>query len=425
MLVRLQAGYQCFGSLRPSLRWLVVLDSSCFKHHIDCPNYTASAYGDDPLAGLSEKRRGMLLESFARGLLERRYPDKPSENAHSLLMCTDGRSRGTYAAEWDFTLGGRRVELKTAMLSFNSRQQLWMVTWGNVKVAHQKQPFHDLYLLMYTPDGFHLIKHDLYTGLASAGARTTTQGYVIRVLGRVGQTSWKEAVKTILDKFTLTGSVELVARVARTDPAVSALYLEVLKSALHARDRAYEGVPMSNLRTTDRANRIQQIALEFDKMQNPGSSFACASGELSANGRRRRGRGNAAVDWIRNGVRVELKYAKVRFEPSGKSWACQFCNIKEEPPDASSKVYFDELWLAMYSPFSLDIFHHPGYRSQLSCRGLRTAVDGKNLVVRGEKHDPCVENAVRRIKAKLEAAHAEQLLTLRWSTDRAKLSRQS
>ena len=394
------------------------MDSSYFQHLYEHPSYHSSVYGDDPLAKINEKRRGMLLESFARSTLERMYPELCSEDAVSSLTCINGSQRAS--AEWDFTLGGKRVELKTAMLCFNFIGKHWLVTFKDIKLGQsghrQEQPFDDLYLLIYTPDEFHLIKHDLETGISKAGMLTRSAGHIIRIVGEFGQTSWKEARDTILRKLTRTGACELVGTIDKKHPAVSALYAELQLKALSSRDRAYENVPMSNLTTGARAKLIQRIALEFDKMRNPDGVFASAAGELSSNGCRRRGSHNAAVDWIRNGVRVELKYAKVCFHPSRNCWGCQFCNIKDQPLDASTRFYFDELWLAMYSPCSLDIFKHDGYRSQLTSRGVRTEWDGKNLMIRGRTHDICVENAVRSMKIKLEAAQAEPLLTLRWTT---------
>ena len=415
----LRTGLTIWGIRRPasrllSRRWLVVMDSSCFQHLYDHPSYSSSVYGDDPLARIDEKRRGMLLESFTRSTLERMYPHLCSEDAVSSLTRVNGSQRGS--AEWDFTLGGKRIELKTAMLGFDSTRKYWLVTFKSIKLGQgghrQEQPFDDLYLLIYTPDEFYLVKHDLETGLAKAGTLTKSAGHDIRIRGEHGQTSWKEATGTIVNKLTRTGACELVVRIEKNHPTVSALYADLQLKALSSHDRAYEGVPMSNLRTGIRASRIQQIALEFDKLRNPDGVFASAAGELSSNGNRRGSR-NAAVDWIRSGVRVELKYAKVCFNPSRNRWGCQFCNIKDEPLDASNRVYFDELWLAMYSPCSLDIFRHAGYRSQLVSRGVRTEEDGKNITVRGSIRDICVANAVQRMKMKLEAAQAEPLLTLR------------
>ncbi|CAE7530500.1 GUSB [Symbiodinium sp. CCMP2456] len=406
--------------IRPPHRWLVVMDSSTFQHIYEHPSDISSIYGADPLAKISEKRHGMLLESFTRSALEGMHPELCSEDAVSSLTCGDGSSSQRGSAGWDFSLGGKRVELKTAMLCFDFRRQCWSTTFQHVKLGRggrwQEQPFDDLYLLIYTPEEFYLIKHDLETGVSTAGIRTKSEGLVIRIVGQSGQTCWKEATDTIVNKLTKRGACELVCRIVQTHPAVSALYNEWRQQALSSHDSAYEGVPLNSLKTGIRAKRVQQIALEFDKMQNPGGIFTSAEGELASHGRRTRGSRNAAVDWIRNGVRVELKYAKVCFRPSRNAWFCEFCNIKEEPLDASNRVYFDELWLAMYSPCSLDIFKHPGYRSQLSSRGGRTVGEGKNLMVKGEQHDTCVESAVRSMKVKLEASQAEPLLTLRWTT---------
>ena len=373
-----------------------------------------AAYGDDPLANVSGKRRGMLLESLARGILERLHPQSLSADAESALSCRDGHRRSSQMAEWDFSFGGRRIEVKSAMLCFHKTRQVWSVTFHGIKLTQNRcrhsQPFDDLYLLIYTPAEFYLIRHDLQTGVTSTGVATAAAGHAIRVYGQVGQAAWNTAMKTILDKMLLSGTCELVSKVARTDPMVSKLYSELLQKARQLQDKVYEGIPMNTMSTSARGSRIQRIALEFDKVNHAGSTFTDASGEPTAHHCMRRSINNAAVDWIRDGVRVEVKSAKVVFDPNLRRWQCVFRRIQDR-----SKLRFHELWLGMYSPFGLDFFNHTSFRSGLSSAGLPSADAGRRLCLAARPQDACVEAAVQRMKAKLEAAGATPLFTLPWS----------
>lgn len=411
--------------LSPSRRWLVVLNSACFQHIIDPATDRRAAYGDDPLARISEKRRGMLLESLARGILERLHPESEAADAGSALTCCNGRRLN---AEWDFSLGGRRVEIKSSMLTFDIKTRVWRVVFSNIKLSrgclHSMQPFDDLYLLIYTPTGFYLVKHDLQTCVSKDGIRTSTRGHIVQIRGSVGEFSWEMAVKTVLNKLMLSGACELVATVSPTDPIVSTLYSQLSRQSQDLQDNLYESTPLSTMSNCERGIRIQQIALDWDKMQNPGSKFMDASGEpTTANHRRRRSIHTAAVDWIRDSLRVEVKSAKVCFDAKRQVWGCTFRNIKNEvASDGARMLHFDELWLVMYSPCGLDLFKHVAYRSSLSLHGSG-CVEGGRIALQARRRDACVEAAVQRMKAKLEAVGAEHIFTVLWSHSHIKSQR--
>ena len=395
-------------------RCVVVLASSHFNHVFNDLGRSRMGYEDDPLAAISEKRRGMLLEGLARSMLERTFPHRPSQDAYRLLAKSDSRRRAH--AEWDFTLGSRRVELKSAKLCFHPSDQCWRVSFFHVKLAsgqqNTEQPFDDLYLLIYSPDAFHLVKHDLHTGVSSAGARTKDRGHTIKISGKHCQMSWRDALQTIMLKLVQIGACSLIGTSFKDDPLVSVLYSKLRHDVLYFRDDVYANVPMSSMSTVVRAYRVQQIACEVDKLLNPNSIFKTAAGELTAGGRRR-GTHTAAVDWVQDAVRVEAKYAKVRFDPSAASWRCTFCNIKvESQQDDQPQRYFDELWLAMYSPYGLDIFKHRNFHSAALSRDLPTTSQGRSLLISGRAHDRCVNTALQLMNDKLEAGGAEHFVTI-------------
>ena len=349
-------------------------------------------------------------------MLEQTYPERRVQNACSTLACVNGRRRPPHLAEWDFTLGGQRVELKAAKLCFIPSHSTWRVSFRHVKLerdgARQTQPFDELYLLIYTPGGFYLVQHDLKTGVSKSGACTQAQGHTIYVQGRSGQT-WQESLDRILTRLVRQGDCKLVHRANKFDWQISALYAELLRSADHFYERVYDQVPLNDIGPSLRALRVQKIAFEVDKMQNPRCNFTSASGEVVKG--RRRGEHNAAVDWIRDGVRVEVKHAKARFDPGPQRWRCTFGSIKEDWTSSADNIYFDELWLAMYGPMGLDFFRHPEYSSRLASNGLRTSYDGKRLEVLGKRHELCVNAAIQQMKVKLEVAHAEHFCSIQWN----------
>ena len=400
-------------------RGLVVLGSSQFQHIIADEGRTSWAYAGDPLDEISFSKRGLMLEQLARRMLERMHPNCPSQDADSqpLGVRVDGRKRHVRHAQWDWVFKGRRVELKTAQLSFDASAMTWRVTFLGVRLAdgqNARQPFDDLYLLLYAPNGFYLIKHDLQTGVSKDGVRTSCSGHMIRIFGRRRQT-WKEARDTILGRLTLEGRCDLVLYVPKSDPLAEALYTQL--SRIRTSDPAqqvYEGIPLNTMNPILRAHRIQQIAFELDQMQNPDSRFRSAAGELTSQGRRR-GNGNAAVDWVRDGIRVEVKSSTLRF--NGKAWTCTFSHIKAGATPDGRNAYFDELWVAIYSPYALDFFKHPGWHPKLQSIGTKSSVLGKQLSVSGGVQNQCVFTALERIKAQLQEDGAEPQFSVRWAPE--------
>ena len=402
-----------------SCRRLVILSSSQFQHIIANKGSTSWAYAGDPLALMSYSRRGLLLESLARRMLEKAHPNERTENVavQSLGTRVDGKRRPAFHAEWDWTFMGRRAELKTSQLCFESRSKTWKVRFHAVKLARpglrSAQPFDDLFLLIYSPCGFHLIKHDLQTGVARHGVRTESQGHNIQIYGSRGQT-WEEALKSILWKLTSQGHCELVWYAARSDPLAKTLYSELSDRVTDPVQQAYKNIPFSTMNPVLRSHRLQQIVYELDQMQNPDSEFQSASGEVTSLGCKR-GNSNAAVDWIRDGVRVEVKSAMLIFGSS--AWKCTFSNIKEGLTDDGKNAYFDELWLALYNPYSLDVFKHLSWQARLHGRGKGAAALGKSLQLLGGTQNQCPFRALERIKTKLEEDGAELQFSVRWALE--------
>ena len=420
-MLRAAAAHCAPKKLRPaSCRQLPVLDASQFQHIISDEGYTGRAYAGDLLATVGFAQRGVLLETLARRMLQREYPSHSIQSAdvQSLGTCSNGRRRSLYHAAWDWVFMDRRVELKSAQLCFDKTNSRWRVAFHSVKLScngeRAEQPFDDLFLLVYAPDGFYLIKHDLKTGVSTNGVKTESTGHKVQVRSDRRQTCWKAALQTILFKLTVQGCCKLVAYAARSDPLAQELCSNVLDSTALPAPQAYKGIPLSTMNPSIRALRIQEIAYELDKIQNPESSFQSAKGEISPRGYTRSDT-NAAVDWVRDGVRVEVKSAKLSFHSGRKMWQCKFSNIKAGMTRDGRNAYFDELWLAIYSPSGIDVFKHWNWRAGLSGSGVRTAAEGKQLLYSGGKKGQSFSSALQRIKTKLEKDGANHHFTIRWT----------
>lgn len=135
---------------------------------------THDAYVGVPLASLSSSARGDILEHVAKRLME----EKTGGRACVPLPGTrvNGHKRGRGQETCDFVLSNRRVEVKSAQLSWDTSRRRWCAKWRNIKSgAHD-----DLLLVLYTPSGVHVFKHDRNYGVTTTGmSQSTAGGHVV------------------------------------------------------------------------------------------------------------------------------------------------------------------------------------------------------------------------------------------------------
>ena len=82
-----------------------------------------------------------------------------------------------------------------------------------VKLAYKERTtpaFGDLYLVLLSPKGMHLIKHDLVTGVSTRGKFTATSGHRIAVCGSAGTDCWEDALVDMLEKLRKKGGCTVV-----------------------------------------------------------------------------------------------------------------------------------------------------------------------------------------------------------------------
>ena len=380
-----------------------MLKAAEFKHIFDKVGVTCQVYAGNPLAAMNVARRGLLLQEWGRHVLASKNPNLVVAPA-ALGSCINGRKRSTNNAKYDMLLGDKRVELKSAQLSWCKTEGTWQATWRAIKfpfLNHRRTAtFDDLYLTLFTPTGFYLLKHDLKTAVASDGIRTAELGHSIKVKAGRQATSCEAATAAVLHKLCLQGGCLQVGYGQVSDSVVQ----ELLLSHQIFGDAFYHGTPLAFLNGIARGLLIQELMFEIDKSVNGSSIFTLPKDQPTYRGlERSRGSGNTTVDWIRDGVRVEAKHARLCFNMKAQCWQCDFSGIKTE--------LFDELWLALYSPEGIDIYlHNPSLH--LASSGVTTECLGRNIRLCGPAHELDPGRALETIRSKL--SHCCHIATVAW-----------
>lgn len=383
---------------------VLTFKASQFQHILSKRSVMQEVYAGNPLAALSYSRRGFLLQKWAKHFLAHQYPNV-SALEPDLGKCIDGRSRTPHTAEYDLLFGGRRVELKSAQLCFHQSRTSWEITWRGIKFLHpgggKGSAFDDLYLTMLTPDGLQLFKHDLRTGMSTDGYRTVSTGHVIRLYGpRMG--SWQAASDRIARSLCCKGSCEDVGYSRINDSMVQ----EIISKDHDCGAAFYQETPMAFINGAARGNLIQHLVFEVDRHLHATSIFSLPLGEETYLGPRRvRNSSNATTDWIRDGIRIETKHAKLCFNAGAQRWQCMFQAIKKD--------LFDELLLAIYSPMGVFIFLY-STSLRLTSSGTHGEYLGHSLCLRGPAHELDPSLALEAIFTKLSRYKCQHVATIFW-----------
>ena len=321
----------------------LVLSASQFLHILRKPNLTSQGYighAGHELSLLSAQRRGKIRERLCKKELARLNPNSKIEEP-APGACCNGARRSVSQAEYDFSIDGQRIECKSAQMSWDKQRKHWVAHFYGKKLPcpgfRDQAPFDDLYLTMFSPDCLHIIKHDLQSGVSTAGKRTGSSGHAIVVKGARGQECWQIARSQILDKFLAPGHCELVAHIDLSATEVRAFLIQQLEGMAARQDHEYKGVPLNHTGSQLRGFRIEKVAFELDRILHPNVPFTFS-------------RACSDVDWARGDVKVENKHGQMLFDPERQCWYCNFSRIKCAGADVREHNLFDELWLAIYSP---------------------------------------------------------------------------
>ena len=379
-------------------RRVLVLPSSEFEHLFE-EGPTELAYAGTPAGRIKKNEQGRIGKVWAKKVLQEQNP-KSEILEPEPGTCSDGRRRrGSYQAEYDFVLDGRKVEVKGARMTWVSTSYggYWCLTFKAVKLPYGERAraaFDDLYLVIMSPEGIHLIKHDLVTGVSTCGKSTEVDGHVIKVCGSRRTHCWEDAFGEMLEKLCERGGCRVVAE----QPFSELKLKEMLSNRVSPGEAAVAGLPMSSMSGEKRGKRIQEIGLAIDRRLHPRSDFTFLKGNRNA---------NAPVDWVRDTTGVKLKSCGLNFNRSKNLWQCSFQRIK---PDL-----FDELWLAIYT--SVGIHYH----QCKSCEslgfhkaGVATKVHGHNLPFHGPRGELDPLAALKTIQTEIRSRRCELIAIVEW-----------
>ena len=365
---------------------------------------TEAAYANTVLEGMSQQEQGAICQVWVRQTLQGIHPEWNILDAE-LGTCYNGSKRGAGQAPYDFLVNGRKVESKSSRLSWCSSRQRWLVRFWKVHFSLGKEKrahFDDLYLVIASPSGLLLIKHDLHTGICLDGKRTQSFGHTVTICGSVNDTTWAEARHTIVQKLCQAGQCKLIAQASFDDDSLQQL-LATERDCRPVGHAVYDGVPLSTLSAQKRGLQIQQMAIAVDQKSNPRSQILLltklTAGFCSAS--------TAPADWIRDGVAVEVKSSKLMFKKPNQLWSCCFLGVKPN--------FFDELWLAIYCPWGVGFYKHSSPKSlRLSSQGVRTKDGGFQLQISGPSSCEDERRAFEVIEEKLMSKGFAPHATVEW-----------
>ena len=332
---------------------------------------TRDAYVGVPLADLSEKARGDVLENAVRRVLEQRAGEAATDAVAGATVA--GRKRGRNSAPYDFGLTGRRVEVKSAQLTWNMHSRRWWATWQGIKSDEHD----DLYLALYTPSGVYIYLHNGVHGVTTHGKQQVALGGGVNVYGPRSEPSIATATAVVCGKL----APMLVAHLACEQ------IVDETRTITHA---AYVGVPLADLSATARGTALegvvrrvlQQRAGEAATDPVPGSNVAG----------RKRGRNSAPYDFDLCGRRVEVKSAQLRWDTHNRRWEAAWQAIKPDEHDG--------LYLALYTPSGVYMYLHNGVYG-VSTDGKQQAANGGMVKVYGPRSEPSIAKATAAVCGKL------------------------
>ena len=174
----------------------LILKASEFQHLFE-EGPTEKVYANTPVSGLSQAQQGKMVEVWARKVLQKKNPETKIADSDRGTCC-NGSRRGLNMAAYDFLMGGRRVEIKSSRMVWDSRRRSWNVQFCRVKLPFGEPTvsvFDDLYLVILSPKCLYLIKHDLVTGVSTRGNLTEVDGHMITICGSRRTDCWEDSLR--------------------------------------------------------------------------------------------------------------------------------------------------------------------------------------------------------------------------------------
>ena len=169
--------------------------SDYFQGGVESTTNTHDVYNNIPLATLSAKARGDILERVARRVMEMNVNEIAHDPPAGVRI--NGAKRGRNSAPYDFMIANRRVEVKSAQLTWDSTHKRWIASWQKIK----RDAYDDLLLVLYTPFGVRMYLHDHAFGVTTSGNQQSASGGNVYVCGPSNQPSISIAFDAILEKM--------------------------------------------------------------------------------------------------------------------------------------------------------------------------------------------------------------------------------
>ena len=150
----------------------------CNKHE----GFGSWFYCRKPFGSMSSQLRGLRIQRIVFEI------DKLLHSRSFFAHCSNeqtcsGMMRSQHTASVDWIRDGKRVEVKSAQLSFNKSCQSWLCSFFGIK----HDCFDELLLAIYSPRGLDVFKHDGFFGLSTIGIATDTSGKSIQVRAPSGE----------------------------------------------------------------------------------------------------------------------------------------------------------------------------------------------------------------------------------------------
>jgi len=341
---------------------------------------THDAYKGVPLATHSPSARGDILERVARRVMERTMGEQACEPPSG--VCINGSKRGQNSETYDFIIGGRRVEVKSAQLRWDRRNRRWTAQWQNIK----RVEYDDLIIVMYTPDGLYMFLHDHTYGVSTKGKSQHACGGMVAVNGPCNEPSISAATDAIRAKM---------APMHYASIDFSEFKDLVTTTTTHD---AYDGVPLATQSSKARGDIFERVARRV--MEKTMGQTACdpPSG-VCVNGRKR-GRRSETYDFIIGGRRVEVKSSQLLWNRHMMRWFAQWRNIKRDE--------YDILLLLLYTPVGVHLYLHD-HTYGVSTTGNSQHACGGSVCVCGPINEPSISDATDVILKKMEDMHYASL----------------
>ena len=144
--------------------------------------FASRLYRRTPFGTMSPPLRGLRLQRVVWEIDKFLHPRSFFEQCSSEHTCS-GSMRGQHNASVDWIRDGKRVEVKSAQLSFSKSCQDWSCLFSSIKHGC----FDELLLAIYSPRGLDVFKHDGFFALSTMGVATETWGKRIYVRAPSGE----------------------------------------------------------------------------------------------------------------------------------------------------------------------------------------------------------------------------------------------